>query len=57
VRIDKLSTKILQEWKVSIEERNLSLITKRNIFGELRAMLNYAVKVEYIPKNPLLKVR
>jgi len=57
VRIDKLSTQILQKWKVSIEERNLALKTKKNIFGELRTMLNYAVRMEYIPKHQLAKVR
>lgn len=57
VRIDKLSTKILQDWKVSMEERNLALATKRNVFTQLRAMLNYAVKMEYIPKHQLSKVR
>jgi len=56
VNIDKLSVKIFQEWKISIEERDFALKTKKNIYGELRAMLNYAVRLEYIPKNPLLKV-
>ena len=57
VRIDKLSTKILQDWKVSMEERNLSLTTKKNAYAELRAMLNYAVRMEYITKHQLSKVR
>lgn len=56
VRIDKLSSKVLQDWKVSMEERNLSLTTKRNVFTELRTMLNYAVRMEYIPKHQLGKV-
>jgi hypothetical protein len=29
---------------------------KQNIFGEFRALMNYAVKMEYIPKNPLTVV-
>jgi len=57
VRIDKLNVKILQEWKISIAEKSLALRTKKNIFSELRAMLNYAVKMEYIPKHQLSKVR
>lgn len=56
VRIDKLTAKVLQDWKTSIENKGLSLKTKKNIFSELRTMLNYAVKLEYIPKNPLQKV-
>ena len=56
-RIDKLSTKVLQEWKKSVEEKNFGLRTKKNLFAELRAMLNYAVRLEYIPKHHLSKVR
>lgn len=57
VRIDKLTTQVLQDWKLSMEERNLALATKRNVFTELRTMLNYAVRMEYIPKHQLAKVR
>ena len=57
VKIDKLSTKTLQDWKISMEKRNLALTTKRNVFTELRTMLNYAVRMEYIPKHQLTKVR
>lgn len=56
IRIDKLSSKVLQDWKISMEERNLSLTTKRNVYTELRTMLNYAVRMEYIPKHQLSKV-
>jgi len=59
IRIDKLSVKVLQEWKISVEEREgkkLALTTKRNVYGEFRAMLNFAVRMEYLPKNPLLKI-
>ena len=57
VRIDKLSVKILQEWKISIEEGKLALRSKKNAFSELRTMLNYAVRMEHIPKHNLSKVR
>ena len=57
IRIDKISVKILQEWKISIEKRDLALKTKKNIYSELRTMLNYAVRMEYIPKHNLSKVR
>lgn len=58
-RIDKLTMPILQKWKTSIEEHRttkgqpFALKSKRNIFSEFRAMLNYAVKMEYIERNPL----
>ncbi len=58
--IDNLKKPELQRWKTSVEERTvgkdnhpLSLVTKQNIFAEFRALLNYAVKMEYIEKNHL----
>lgn len=56
VRIDRLGVQFLQDWKVSIEQRALSLNTKKHAFSDFRAMLNYAVKMEYLPKNPLTKI-
>lgn len=57
VRIDKLSIQVLQDWKLSMEKRNISLQTKKNVYGELRAMLNYALRMEYIPRHQLARVR
>jgi integrase len=56
VKIDKLSTKVLQDWKLKIESGNYASKTKKNIYGELRAVLNYAVRMEYLPINPLLRL-
>lgn len=53
IRLDRLSISVLQKWKSDIAARDLSIITKKNSFTTFRAMLNYAVKMEYIPKNPL----
>ncbi|MGI5900477.1 MAG: phage integrase SAM-like domain-containing protein [Christensenellales bacterium] len=55
-KLDDLNIKNLQQWKESIEEKKLSIKMRQNIFGELRAMLNYAVKFGYISRNPLLLV-
>lgn len=63
-RIDKLNTAILQKWKQYVEScknqkkpsEKISPSMKKSIYGELRALLNYAVKMEYIPKNPLAAV-
>ena len=52
-KIDKLTNPVLQSWKSTISEQNYSLKTRQNIYGELRALLNYAVKMDYLPKNPL----
>lgn len=56
VRLDKLDVKRLQKWKNEISEKDFKLKTRQNIYGDFRTMLNYAVKMEYIPKNPLLTV-
>ena len=57
IKINKLTTPILQQWKNTISENEaLSNAMRRNIYGAFRTMLNYAVKMEYIPKNPLLSI-
>ena len=59
VRIDRLNTSLLQDWKTAMEQRltakgkKLSLRTKQHAYDNLNAMLNFAVKMEYLPKNPL----
>ena len=61
-KLEKLNPSILQNWKSDIEEittasnERLSLKYKQNIYGTFRALLNYAVHMEYIQKNPLGKV-
>lgn len=52
-QIKKLTTPVLRQWKADIAEKNISTTSKQNIYGEFRAMLNYAVKTEYLPRNPL----
>ena len=51
--LEKLNLPVLQSWKSEIADRKLSVTSKKNIYGEFRTMLNYAVKMEYIPRNPL----
>lgn len=55
-KIDKLTTRVLQNWKNGISERNLAVITNKGIYSEFRTLLNYAVKMEYLQKNPLVYV-
>ena len=56
VQLNKLSTAMLQRWKLTVEERNLAPATKKKAYSAFRAILNYAVHMEYIPRNPILKV-
>lgn len=52
-KIDKLTVRILQEWKQSERLSTLALTTKRGIYKSLQQILNYAVKMEMLPRNPL----
>ena len=56
VRVDKLTTAMLQDWKLYIESKGLSLKAKKSIYGIFRAILNFAVTMDYIVRNPLTKV-
>lgn len=55
-KLDKLNVNILQKWKEDIESLDLSIRMRKNIYSEFRAMLNFAVKMDYLSQNPLLKV-
>lgn len=52
-RLDRLSQSVLAQWKNDIAATDLSIVTKQNAYAAFNSMLNYAVKMEYIPKNPL----
>ena len=52
-RVDKLSQPCLAQWKNDIAASDLSLTTRRNTYSAFATMLNYAVKMDYISKNPL----
>lgn len=54
-RIDRLTQSAFAEWKIALDnnELDLSLRTKQNAYKAFSAMLNYAVKMEFIPKNNL----
>lgn len=54
--ISRLNTPVLQRWKDAVSEAELSIRTKQNIYSEFRSMLNYAVKMDYLPQNPLNKI-
>lgn len=54
--VDRLSKRDLQEWKSQLSEKPIMISTKNNAIRELNALLNYAVKLEYISKNPLREI-
>ena len=63
--LKKLTAPVMQNWKNTVDEytvvtkngtHKLSLRTKQNIYSSFRALLNFAVKMDYIPQNILCKV-
>ncbi len=62
----KLNKPLFAKWKNEMEEKTiskkdgtsskLSLTTKQNVYGELRALLNYGVKLDYLPRNYLVDI-
>lgn len=55
-RIDRLNAKRMQSWKDTILHMECCQTTRKNIYAEFRALLNYGVRLEYLSKNPLLSV-
>ncbi len=56
VRLDELTPQYLQEWKNVIAGKDIKVSTKNNAYKELRALLNFGIKVDYLSKNPLDKL-
>lgn len=56
IKLDKLAPQLLAQWKLNMENKGLSLYTKQAAFSVFRNLLNYAVKMDYISKNPLVRV-
>lgn len=64
VKLSKLNKPLLQKWKAEINEKTvkdrgkkkLSLRTKQHIYREFKALLNYAVAMDYLSKNPLTAI-
>lgn len=54
--LDALDAPTLQAWKNGVAEKPLKILMKQNAYKELRALLNYAVKLDYLPSNPLVKI-
>lgn len=56
VRLNKLDMQTLSKWKTTVSEQKTTITTKKNVYKMFRALLNYAVKMDYLAKNPLLKI-
>lgn len=56
IKLEHLTPQKLQNWKNEIGSLDLSIRMKRNIYKELNAMLNWAVRLERMPRNPLKSV-
>lgn len=53
IKIKDITKKQIVKWKYDIQSKNLSIITKNNIYKYFNAILNYACKVYDLPKNYL----
>ncbi len=56
IKINQLDIRILQKWKNSILKQSTKITTKQNAYKELRALFNYAMKMNYVTQNPLIQV-
>lgn len=52
-RLDKLTQPKLAEWKLNLGALKLADQTKKNAYAAFVSLLNFATKLEYLPKNPL----
>lgn len=56
IKIFSITTKTIQEWKNELNNLDLSTVTKQKAYTLLNAIMNYALKMEYIEKNPVSKL-
>jgi len=68
IRIDRITVQMMKDWKLAVEGRTylkkgtptkLALRTKKSVYTSFRALLNYAIEMEYLPRgeNPVTKVK
>lgn len=56
IRLDKLDSRALVRWKDAVAKMDLSVRTKQNYYKTLHALLNFAVKRSYLPRNDLDRI-
>lgn len=55
-KISALTVADMQRWKNAVAKKPLSIRTRQNYYKTLNALLNWAVKVDYLQANPLSKL-
>ncbi len=55
-KLDRLNSERLTEWKNAISEKDIMISTKNNAYRTLNAIFNFALKIDYLPSNPLAKI-
>lgn len=56
IRLDRLNAQVLQSWKNGLAGCELAVSTQKGVYAELRALLNYGVRMEYLIRSPLVAV-
>ena len=56
IKLDKLSPPVLQKWKTDLGESDMTVCSKKYYFQNFSSLLNYAVRLGYLPQNPLKKI-
>lgn len=55
-KLDKLTPPTLQSWKNEVNKGNYKISSKRSFYKKFHAVLNFGVKMGYLPTNPLDRV-
>lgn len=54
--VKNVTTPLLQKWKTYMNEKDLSVTTKKNAYAALRALFSFAEKMEYIAYSPVKRI-
>lgn len=52
-KLRSLTTPMCREWKNTISDKGYAITTLKNLYNTFNSVLNYAVKQDYLRKNPL----
>ena len=56
ILLSDIDIKKANNWKITMDNKNISVTTKNSILATFNSFLNFAVENEYIEKNPLKKI-
>lgn len=56
-KIHKLSPSVLEKWKSALQEKSLAVSTKKKAYSAFRSLMGYAIRMGYVEKNPLDRIR